>query len=98
MPWQDFILPSRVAAKTKPELSQCLARGCRIPQECLPFFTDLPVRVFVHDDEPGLKVARRWAGQLAGAGARVGVGERVNIHGSQEMGHGRSGCQPSGKG
>ena len=57
-----------------------LGAGCRIPQECLPFFTDLPVRVFVHDDEPGLKAARRWAGQLAGAGARVSVGERVNLY------------------
>ena len=57
-----------------------LGAGCRIPQECLPFFTDLPMRVFVHDDEPGLKAALRWAGQLAGAGARVSVGERVNLY------------------
>ena len=57
-----------------------LGAGCRIPQECLPFFADLPVRVFVHDDEPGLKAARRWAGQLAGAGARVSVGERVHLY------------------
>jgi hypothetical protein len=32
-------------------------RGQATPPVILPFFTDLPVRVFVHDDEPGLKAA-----------------------------------------
>jgi hypothetical protein len=48
-----------------------LGAHCRIPQECLGFFRGMPVRIFMHDDEPGLKAVRRWAAQLIGAGARV---------------------------
>lgn len=52
MPWQDFILPLKGNRN-------CLNawRGLPHPARCLPFFTDLPVRVFVHDDEPGLRRA-----------------------------------------
>ena len=48
-----------------------IGAACRIPDECLSAFAGLPVRVFVHNDAAGLKAARKWAGQLAGAGARV---------------------------
>ena len=59
MPWQDFILPSRVAAKTKPELSQCLARVVASRKNAFPSLRTCRCGV-VHDDEPGLKAARRW--------------------------------------
>jgi hypothetical protein len=48
-----------------------IGAACRIPDECLSAFAGLPVRVFVHNDPAGLKAARKWADQLAGAGARV---------------------------
>ena len=39
--------------------------------ECLPAFAGKRVRVFVHDDAPGLAAAHRWAGQLRGIASRV---------------------------
>jgi len=48
-----------------------IGAACRIPAECLPAFAGLSVRVFIHADAPGMKAARKWAAQLAGAGARV---------------------------
>jgi hypothetical protein len=48
-----------------------IGAACRIPEECLSSFAGLHVRVFVHADPAGMKAARKWAGQLAGAGARV---------------------------
>ncbi len=48
-----------------------IGASCKIPDECLTPFAGLPVRVFVHADEAGLKAARRWAAQLHNAGARV---------------------------
>ncbi len=48
-----------------------LGAGCSIPKECLPFFASLPIRIFVHADRAGLGAAKRWAKQLAGAGAHV---------------------------
>lgn len=48
-----------------------IGAACRIPEECLPPFAGLPVRVFVHADAAGMKAARKWAAQLAGVGARV---------------------------
>ena len=48
-----------------------LGAGCSIPKECLPFFAGLPVRIFVHADRAGLGAAKRWARQLADAGATV---------------------------
>ena len=48
-----------------------IGAACRIPDECLPAFAGLSVRVFIHADAAGMKAARKWAAQLAGAGARV---------------------------
>ena len=48
-----------------------IGAACRIPDECLPAFAGLSVRVFIHADSAGMKAARKWAAQLAGAGARV---------------------------
>jgi hypothetical protein len=48
-----------------------IGASCRLPAECLPSFAGLPVRVFIHADAAGMRAARKWAGQLAGAGARV---------------------------
>lgn len=48
-----------------------IGAACRIPAECLPAFAGKRVRVFVHADAAGMKAARRWAAQLAEAGARV---------------------------
>ncbi len=48
-----------------------IGASCRVPEECLPAFAGIPLRVFVHADAAGMKAARRWAAQLAGAGAKV---------------------------
>lgn len=48
-----------------------IGASCKIPAECLPAFAGKRVRVFVHADAAGMKAARRWAAQLAEAGARV---------------------------
>ena len=48
-----------------------IGAACRIPDECLASFAGLPVRVFIHADAAGMKAARKWAAQLAGAGAQV---------------------------
>jgi hypothetical protein len=48
-----------------------IGAACKIPDECLPSFAGLPVRVFVHADAAGMKAARKWAAQVAEAGAVV---------------------------
>lgn len=48
-----------------------IGAACRIPPECRPAFAGKRVRVFVHSDAAGMKAARKWAAQLAEAGARV---------------------------
>ena len=58
-------------------VEECVAPVCiggasmSILAECLPAFAGKRVRIFVHDDADGLTAARRWAGQLRGAAARV---------------------------
>ena len=48
-----------------------IGAACKIPPECLPAFAGKRLRVFVHADAAGMKAARKWAAQLAEAGARV---------------------------
>jgi hypothetical protein len=48
-----------------------LGAGCRLPEDTLRFLEAMPTRIFVHNDAPGLAAAKRWAKQLAGAGAHV---------------------------
>ena len=51
-----------------------LGAAVRIPDECIPFFGELHVRIFIHDDgekESGMKAARAWAEQIRGTAGRV---------------------------
>jgi hypothetical protein len=51
-----------------------LGAGARIPDECIPFFGERHVRIFIHDDgekESGMKAARAWAEQIRGTAGRV---------------------------
>jgi hypothetical protein len=51
-----------------------LGAGSRLPDECIPFFGALHVRIFIHDDgekECGMKAARAWADQIRGTAGRV---------------------------
>jgi hypothetical protein len=48
-----------------------LGVSVRIPEECIPFFKDFRVRIFVHKDEreQGMNAARAWRKQLSGVDA-----------------------------
>jgi len=51
-----------------------LGAAVRIPDECIPFFGERHVRIFIHDDgekESGMKAARAWAEQIRGTAGRV---------------------------
>jgi hypothetical protein len=51
-----------------------LGAAVRIPDECIPFFGELHVRIFIHDDgekESGMQAARAWAEQIRGTAGRV---------------------------
>lgn len=52
-----------------------IGAACRIPEECLPGFGGLAVRIFAHNDENGRgqEAARKWAVVLHNVGARVSV-------------------------
>lgn len=72
--------PDALAAVHHALVSECaeavgvvcmIGAACRIPEECLSAFAGLSVRAFVHNDPAGMKAAKKWAVQLAGAGARV---------------------------
>lgn len=45
--------------------------GLAILPECLPAFAGKRVRIFVHNDDGGMKAARRWASQLHGIASNV---------------------------